>query len=255
MELKFTSLDNIPLIKPGDDLSAIIAERVVEQGISPQKGDIFILAQKIVSKAEGRLVNLSSIQPSQEAIRISEITQKDPRFVEAVLSESKKVLRVRFNTLIVEHRRGFICANAGIDHSNVRGEWGEEQDWILLLPEDADASAELIRQALQKRFGVDLGVMIIDSHGRAWRNGTVGIAIGLAGMPGLVDLRGNEDLFGFKLKVTQVGAADELAAGASLLMGQAKEGTPVVMAHGFPYALREGNLQELIRPEEMDLFR
>ncbi|MEA5077347.1 MAG: coenzyme F420-0:L-glutamate ligase [Anaerolineaceae bacterium] len=255
MELKFTSLDNIPLIKPGDDLSTIIAERVVEQGISPQKGDIFILAQKIVSKAEGRLVNLSTIQPSPEAIRISEITQKDPRFVEVVLSESKKVLRVRFNTLIVEHKRGFICANAGIDHSNVRGEWGEEQDWILLLPEDADASAESIRQALQKRFGVDLGVIIIDSHGRAWRNGTVGIAIGLAGMPGLVDLRGNEDLFGFKLKVTQVGAADELAAGASLLMGQAKEGTPVVMAHGFPYALREGNLQELIRPEEMDLFR
>jgi coenzyme F420-0:L-glutamate ligase / coenzyme F420-1:gamma-L-glutamate ligase len=255
MELKFTSLDNIPLIKPGDDLSAIISERVVEQGISPQKGDIFILAQKIVSKAEGRLVNLSTIHPSQEAMRISEITQKDPRFVEAVLSESKKVLRVRFNTLIVEHKRGFICANAGIDHSNVRGEWGEEQDWILLLPEDADTSAESIRQALQKRFGVDLGVMIIDSHGRAWRNGTVGIAIGLAGMPGLVDLRGNEDLFGFKLKVTQVGAADELAAGASLLMGQAKEGTPVVMARGFPYALREGNLQELIRPEEMDLFR
>lgn len=255
MELKLTSLEHFPLIKPGDDLAAIIADRVVAQGISPENGDIFILAQKIVSKAEGRLINLSTIKPSNEAKRIAEITQKDARFVEAVLSESKKVLRVRFNTLIVEHKRGFICANAGIDHSNVHGDWGDDQDWILLLPEDPDASAEKIQQALQNRFGVELGVEIIDSHGRAWRNGTVGIAIGLAGMPGLVDLRGNEDLFGFKLKVTQVGAADELAAGASLLMGQAKEGTPVVIAHGFPYALRQGNLQELIRPEELDLFR
>lgn len=255
MELKFTSLDHFPLIKPGDDLAEIIANRVVGQGISPEKGDIFILAQKIVSKAEGRLVNLTGIKPSDEAKRIAEITEKDARFVQAVLSESKKVLRVRFNTLIVEHKKGFICANAGIDHSNVRGEWGDEQDWILLLPEDPDASAERIRQGLEKRFGVKIGVEIIDSHGRAWRNGTVGISIGLAGLPGLVDLRGNEDLFGFRLKVTQVGAADELAAGASLLMGQAKEGTPVVIARGFPYALREGNLQELIRPEDMDLFR
>lgn len=255
MELKFTSLAHFPLIKPGDDLAAIIAERVADQEISPVKGDIFVLAQKIVSKAEGRLVNLADITPSVEAKRIAEITKKDERFVEAVLSESKKVLRVRFNTLIVEHKRGFICANAGIDHSNVHGDWGNEEDWILLLPENPDASAERIRQGLQKRFGVDIGVEIIDSHGRAWRNGTVGTCIGLAGMPGLVDLRGNEDLFGFKLKVTQVGAADELAAGASLLMGQAKEGTPVVIARGFPYAMREGNLEELIRPEEMDLFR
>lgn len=255
MELNFTSLESFPLIKPGDNLIEIIADQVIAQGISPQKGDIFILAQKIISKSEGRLVNLNDIQPSEEALKIAEITEKDPRFVEAVLSESKKVLRMRYNTLIVEHKLGFICANAGIDHSNVHGEWGEESDWILLLPENPDQSAELLRQGLQKKFGCPLGVLIIDSHGRAWRNGTVGVTIGLAGMPALVDLRGNEDLFGFKLKITQVGAADELAAGASLLMGQAKEGTPVVIARGFPYALREGNLQELIRPEELDLFR
>lgn len=255
MELNFTSLESFPLIKPGDNLIEIIADQVIAQGISPQKGDIFILAQKIISKSEGRLVNLNDIQPSEEALKIAGVTEKDPRFVEAVLSESKKVLRMRYNTLIVEHKLGFICANAGIDHSNVHGEWGEEADWILLLPENPDQSAELLRQGLQKKFGCPLGVLIIDSHGRAWRNGTVGVTIGLAGMPALVDLRGNEDLFGFKLKITQVGAADELAAGASLLMGQAKEGTPVVIARGFPYALREGNLQELIRPEELDLFR
>ncbi len=255
MELNFTSLESFPLIKPGDNLIEIIAAQVIAQGISPQKGDIFILAQKIISKSEGRLVNLNDIQPSEEALKIAGVTEKDPRFVEAVLSESKKVLRLRYNTLIVEHKLGFICANAGIDHSNVHGEWGEEADWILLLPENPDQSAELLRQGLQKKFGCPLGVLIIDSHGRAWRNGTVGVTIGLAGMPALVDLRGNEDLFGFKLKITQVGAADELAAGASLLMGQAKEGTPVVIARGFPYALREGNLQELIRPEELDLFR
>lgn len=255
MELHFSTLNYFPLVKPGDDLAEIIAERVIAQGISPQKGDIFVIAQKVVSKAEGRLINLSTINPSKQAMEIAKVTQKDPRFIEAVLDESKKVIRMRFNTLIVEHKLGFICANAGIDHSNVHGEWGDEMDWILLLPENPDRSAQLIREKLQSRFKCDLGVLIIDSHGRAWRNGTVGITIGVAGMPALVDLRGNEDLFGFKLKITQVAAADELAAGASLLMGQAKEGTPVIYVHGFPYELREGTLQELIRPEEQDLFR
>lgn len=255
MNLTLTTIDNFPLIKPGDDLAEIIYLLAEKQGISPQKGDIFILAQKIVSKSEGRLVNLTTIEPSIEALRIAEITQKDPRFVEAVLLESKSVLRIRFNTLIVEHKQGFICANAGIDHSNVKGSWGDELDWILLLPENPDLSAENIRKDIEKRFGCELGVLIIDSHGRAWRNGTVGISIGVSGLPALVDLRGTSDLFGFKLKITQVAAADELAAGASLLMGQAKEGTPVVFAHGFPYPLRAGTLRELIRPEEMDLFR
>lgn len=255
MNLTLTTIDNFPLIKPGDDLAEIIGALVKKQGISPQKGDIFIIAQKIVSKSEDRLVNLTTIIPSAEALAIAEITQKDARFVEAVLSESKSVLRTGFNTLIVEHKLGFICANAGIDHSNVEGSWGNELDWILLLPANPDQSAEGIRKGLEKKFGCELGVLIIDSHGRAWRNGTVGITIGVSGMPALVDLRGITDLFGFKLKITQVAAADELAAGASLMMGQAKEGTPVVFAHGFPYPLREANLQELIRPEEQDLFR
>jgi len=255
MKLTLSTLDNFPMVQPGDDLVEIISSLVLNQGVSPQKGDIFIIAQKIVSKAEGRLVNLSTLTPSVQALEIEKITKKDPRFIEAVLNESKSVLRTRFNTLIVEHKLGFICANAGIDHSNVKGKWGEDLDWILLLPENPDLSAKNIRMGLEEKFGCELGVLIIDSHGRAWRMGTVGTAIGVSGMPALVDLRGNEDLFGFKLKITQVAAADELAAGASLLMGQAKEGTPVIIANGFPYPLREANLQELIRPEELDLFR
>lgn len=233
----------------------IVNSLVNKQGIVPKDGDVFVFAQKIVSKAEDRLVNLTTVEPSEQAKKYALLTQKDPRFVEMVLRESKEVVRTGPNTLIVEHKNGFICANAGIDHSNVRGDWGEEIDWILLLPEDADKSAEKLRNGLEKRFDCKLGVLIIDSHGRAWRNGTVGITIGISGLPALMDLRGKEDLFGFKLKITQVAAADELAAAASLIMGQADEGTPVVLANGFPYGLRESSLEELIRTKEMDLFR
>lgn len=255
MNLSLTTLDNFPLIQSGDDLTKLISKLSREQGVSPVDGDIFILAQKVVSKAEGRMVNLTEVKPSQEAEKLSGITGKDPRFIEMVLRESKSIIRTGPNTLIAEHKKGFICANAGIDHSNVKGDWGNELDWILLLPEDADQSAEKIRRGLEEQFDCQLGVLIIDSHGRAWRNGTVGIAIGVSGMPALMDLRGKEDLYGFRLKITQVATADELAAAASLIMGQADEGTPVVFAHGFPYALREGSLSELIRPKEMDLFR
>jgi coenzyme F420-0:L-glutamate ligase/coenzyme F420-1:gamma-L-glutamate ligase len=255
MNLTLTTIDNLPLINPGDNLGEIIADGMQKQGISPQDGDVLVLAQKIVSKAEGRLVNMTNVTPTDEAKKYAEITGKDPRFVELVLRESQSVVRTAFNTLIVEHKLGFISANAGIDHSNVHGDWGKDSDWVLLLPENPDRSAEQIREYLQEKFHCPLGVLIIDSHGRAWRNGTVGVTIGLAGMPGMVDLRGTSDIFGFHLKITQVAAADELAAGASLVMGQASEKKPVVFARGFPYALREGNLQELIRPKEQDLFR
>jgi coenzyme F420-0:L-glutamate ligase/coenzyme F420-1:gamma-L-glutamate ligase len=183
------------------------------------------------------------------------VTEKDPRIAELVLQESKEILRTRPRTVIVEHRLGFVCANAGIDHSNVKGEGDEIEEWVLLLPENPDASAHKIRQELEEVFRVHLGVMIIDSHGRAWRMGTTGVAIGLSGLPGLVDLRGQPDLFGYVLQITQVGAADELAAAASLVMGQAAEATPVVHVRGFPYPLRESYLAELLRPKEMDLFR
>jgi coenzyme F420-0:L-glutamate ligase/coenzyme F420-1:gamma-L-glutamate ligase len=208
-----------------------------------------------VSKSEGRYRNLQHIIPGERAIKLAGEIEKDPRLVEVILSESRKVLRTRPGTIIVEHRLGFICANAGVDHSNVRGESEEGVDWILLLPEDPDRSAANLRRQLEEYTGVKLGVMIIDSHGRAWRLGTTGVAIGLSGVPGLVDLRGKQDLYGYTLRVTQVGSGDELAAAASLVMGQASEGTPIVHVRGFPYPLRDSGLQELLRPVEEDLFR
>ncbi len=243
------------MIQSGDDLPQIILDSLDEAGITLEDGDILVLAQKIVSKSEGRLVNLAKIVPSPRACELAEKIQKDSRLVELILQESREVLRTRVGTIIVEHRLGFVCANAGIDHSNVAGDGTLQEEWVLLLPEDPDASANRIREQLETVSGCRLGVMIIDSHGRAWRNGVVGTAIGLSGLPGLVDLRGEGDLFGYTLRITMIAAADELAAAASLVMGQAAEGTPVVHVRGFPYHLREAKLQELLRPREQDLFR
>jgi len=253
--LILTAIPHIPLIQPGDNLGLIIHQAVNEADIKPMDGDIFVIAQKIVSKSEGRLVNLASVNPSHRAVELAGVTTKDPRLVELILQESSEILRTRLGMIIVEHRLGFVCANAGIDHSNVKGEEINGEEWVLLLPKDPDDSASKIRQVLEAAFKVRLGVMIIDSHGRAWRMGTTGVAIGLAGLPGLVDLRGISDLFGYVLQVTQVGVADELAAAASLVMGQAAEATPVVHVRGFPYPLRESRLSELLRPRGMDLFR
>ncbi|MGE5123917.1 MAG: coenzyme F420-0:L-glutamate ligase [Acidobacteriaceae bacterium] len=255
MSLVLTPLPEVPLVSQGDDLVQITLKGIAAGRISLQDGDILVLAQKIVSKAEGRWVNLASVQPSQDAIELAQRIDKDARMVELILGESKQVLRTRPGTIIVEHRLGFVCANAGIDHSNVAGEGEANEEWVLLLPEDPDASARYVRRGLEAASGARLGVMIIDSHGRAWRQGVVGVAIGLSGMPGLVDMRGKSDLFGYILKVTTIGAADELAAAASLVMGQAAEATPIVHVRGFPYSLREGSLRELIRPQEQDLFR
>jgi coenzyme F420-0:L-glutamate ligase / coenzyme F420-1:gamma-L-glutamate ligase len=255
MPLTFTTLKGIPLVQPGDSLAKILDEALKGNALELQDGDILVVAQKIVSKAEGRFVNLTTVSPSPRAVELAAATEKDPRFLELVLRESKEVLRTRPGTIIVEHNRGFVCANAGIDHSNVQGLWGNAEDWVLLLPEDSDRSAQAIRSELEAAHQVKIGVLIIDTHGRAWRNGTVGAAIGLAGMPGLVDMRGLPDLFGYQLRVTLVAAADELAAGASLMMGQAAESTPAIHVRGFPYALREGGLPELIRAKEMDMFR
>jgi len=253
--LTLTSLSNIPLIRQGNNLADIILRALHADTIQIQDGDILVIAQKIVSKAEGRMVNLAKVTPSEKALELAQTTEKDPRVIELILEESSEILRTRPGAIIVEHRLGFVCANAGIDHSNVQGEGGNPEDWVLLLPECPDRSAEQIRQKIETATGTHIGVLIIDSHGRAWRNGTVGAAIGFSGMPGLLDLRGRPDLFDFHLKITQVGVADELAAAASLMMGQAAEGTPVVHVRGFPYPLREGSLDELLRPKEQDLFR
>ena len=256
--LTLTPLANIPLIRHGDDLADILVHALHETAIQLQDGDILVLAQKIVSKAEGRTVNLETITPSERALELAESTQKDPRIIELILRESNEVLRTRPGAIIVEHRLGFVCANAGIDHSNVdspllegEGQGERAENWVLLLPENPDLSAEKIQKKIEATTGVRIGVLIIDSHGRA----TVGISIGIAGLPGLADLRGRPDLFGFKLQITQVGVADELAAAASLMMGQAAEGTPAVHVRGFPYPLRDGKLGELLRPKEQDLFR
>lgn len=254
MQLKLTPLADIPIVKPGDDLADLIISALKHAGMHLEGGDILVIAQKIVSKSEDRFVNLTMVSPSSTALDLAEKIDKDARLLELILQESKSVLRYRPGTIIVEHKLGFICANAGIDHSNVNKEFDSDQ-WVLLLPENPDHSAEVIRGKLEKWCAQQIGVMIIDSHGRAWRLGTVGTAIGFSGLPGLVDLRGDPDLFGRTLQVTQVGAADELAAAASLVMGQAAEGTPVVHVRGFPYPLREGSLEELIRPEEEDMFR
>lgn len=255
MTLSLTPLPGIPIIEAGDDLAKIILEALAAARLRLQDGDILVIAQKIVSKSEGRLVNLPDIIPSPRAYQLAEQVDKDVRLIELILRESNEVLRTRGEVIIVEHRLGFVCANAGIDHSNVRGESQGGQEWVLLLPENPDASAQGLRGNLESAAGARLGVMIIDSHGRAWRLGTVGVVIGFSGLPGVVDLRGKPDLFDLKLQVTQVGVVDELAAAASLVMGQAAEGTPVVHVRGFPYALREGCLQEVLRSKEMDLFR
>jgi coenzyme F420-0:L-glutamate ligase / coenzyme F420-1:gamma-L-glutamate ligase len=243
------------MIQPGDDLVAILDSSLSRASLRLQDGDVLVLAQKIVSKAEGCLVHLASIEPSPQALELAQQSAKDPRLVEVILRESRAILRVRPGTIIVEHRLGFICASAGVDHSNVAGAQGDPENWVLLLPRDPDASARSICDRLRAASGAQIGVLIIDSHGRAWRLGTVGITIGIAGLPGLVDLRGKPDLFNFRLQITQVGAADELAAAASLVMGQAAEGTPAVHVRGFPYPLREASLSELLRPKEEDLFR
>ncbi len=253
--LTLTPLPNLPLIQPGDKLAGLILSSLKEAEITLQDGDILVLAQKIVSKAENRLVNLSTITPSPAALDLAEKTAKDPRLAELLLRESTEILRTRTGTAIVEHRLGFVCANAGIDHSNVAGDGNQAEEWVLLLPDNPDQSAADLRRELEAASSVKLGVMIIDSHGRAWRLGTVGVVIGLSGIPGLVDERGWTDLFGYTLKITVVGVADELAAAASLVMGQAAEGTPVVHVRGFPYPLRESSTHELLRPKDQDMFR
>jgi coenzyme F420-0:L-glutamate ligase/coenzyme F420-1:gamma-L-glutamate ligase len=255
MALVLTPITGIPLIYPGDDLPGLLIQALKNSQIEIQDGDILVVTQKIISKAEGRFVNLTTVEPSPEAYLLAEKTAKDVRFVELVLRESVAVLRTRPGTLIVEHRCGFVCANAGIDHSNVQNLEGNPEDWVLLLPEDPSRSAETLRDAIENIFKLRIAIIIIDTHGRAWRNGTVGISIGFSGLPGVVDFRGRPDMFGYQLQVTQVAVADELSAAASLMMGQADENIPVVHVRGFPYPLRDGSFSELIRPKELDLFR
>jgi len=259
VKLTFTGIENIPMIEPGDDLVAIICGAVATSGETLQDDDVVVIAQKVVSKAEDRYLDLATITPSERAVELGLEVDKDPRKVQAILNESNEVVRKREGVLIVEHKLGFIQANAGIDQSNIPDRGADEDMMCLLLPKDPDGSARAIMEGIETRLGCRVGVIINDSLGRAWRNGTLGLAIGVAGMTSLEDHIGGRDLYGRELKVTQVAAADEMAAGASLVMGQTTEKTPVVVVRGFEPVEPEDpglrGVRPLIRPKEMDLFR
>jgi coenzyme F420-0:L-glutamate ligase / coenzyme F420-1:gamma-L-glutamate ligase len=241
MTVELYPLSGIPLVEEGADLVALISAGLY---FTPRDGDVFVLAQKIVSKAEGRMVDLATVEPSTRAIQLAQVTGKDPRLVELVLSEASSIVLAKQDMLLVEHRLGFVMPNAGIDQSNV-GLPGHER--ALLLPVDPDASAEDLRSRLRKKFRVQAGVVINDSVSRAWRNGTCGVAIGCAGLPVLNDLRGLTDLFGRELKFSITGYADEIAAAASLVMGQCDEGTPVVVVRGLKWYGENSRASELLR--------
>jgi coenzyme F420-0:L-glutamate ligase/coenzyme F420-1:gamma-L-glutamate ligase len=251
--LTMIGLAGVPLVDPGDDLGAIAVAAFAANGVVPQAGEVLVVAQKIVSKAEGRYVEIAKVEPSEEAIALAAEVDKDPRFVEVVLSESRRVVRRRPGLLIVEHRLGFVMANAGIDHSNLPTGDGIER--VLLLPKDPDGSAQALSEHLASAFGEQIAVVISDSFGRPWRKGTVGIALGAAGLPALIDLRGHSDLFGRELLVTETGFADEIAAAAGLLMGQADEAVPMVLVRGLRWSAPDAPAAALIRSAEHDLFR
>ena len=257
MKLTFTAVEGIPMIEPGDDLVAIIGDALSAMHESLMDDDVLVIAQKIVSKAEDRYVDLADISPGDEATDLAEEVDKDPRHVQVILSESNEVVRKRPGVLVVEHKLGFVHANAGIDQSNI--DHMADQERVLLLPEDPDVSAYKLREGLLARYGVNVAVIINDSIGRAWRVGSLGLAIGVSGFTALEDYVGGTDIFGRELVVTQVGAADEMAAGASLVMGQTNEQTPIVLVRGYqPREPEDESLrgvQTLIRPKEQDLFR
>jgi coenzyme F420-0:L-glutamate ligase/coenzyme F420-1:gamma-L-glutamate ligase len=254
-QLILTALPDIPLVSKGDDLIKIILDGMMRAGLELRSGDVLAITQKIISRSEGRIVSLKDVNPSNEAMALAQQTDKDPRLVELILLESNRVLRTRPGLIIVEHRLGFVCANAGIDASNVNPKASTSDRFVLLLPKDPDATARGIAEELLRVTNSKVGVLIIDSHGRAWREGAVGVTIGAAGLTTVLDLRGKPDLFGRQLQTTRVGISDELASAASILMGQAAEGRPIIHIRGLPYPLGEGSMQELLRPKEMDLFR
>jgi coenzyme F420-0:L-glutamate ligase/coenzyme F420-1:gamma-L-glutamate ligase len=249
--ITYTGVPGIPLIGEGDDLANIISIALSDADIKLASGDVLVIAQKIVSKAEGCRAKLSDFEPSAEAYRLSEIVKKDPRHVEAILSESTEVIRAAEGVLIVTHRLGFVMANAGIDQSNV----GNAADEILMLPRDPDATCARFKAEFDAQSNADVGIIVNDSFGRPWRNGVIGVAVGAAGLAAVQSLVGRPDLYGRALRITEVAVADELAAAASLVMGQSAEAIPVVHVRGFVAAGQRSNAAALIRPRQRDLFR
>jgi coenzyme F420-0:L-glutamate ligase / coenzyme F420-1:gamma-L-glutamate ligase len=252
-ELRITALPDFPQVARGDDLALLTAAALARGELQLRAGDALVFAQKVVSKAEGRRIDLQTVTPGARALELAQTVQKDPRLVELVLRESRRIVRAAKDVLIVEHRLGLIMANAGIDQSNVADPASGE--FALLLPEDPDASAARLRERLHALTGCEPGVVISDSFGRPWRVGTVGVAIGCAGFPATVDLRGETDMFGRPLRVTVVGHADEVASAASIVMGQASEARPVVLVRGLEARAPAQPAAALIRPQQQDLFR
>lgn len=249
--LTLTALTGLPIIQQGDDLAALILEALARASLALEAGDVLVVTSKIVSKADGRFASLADVVPGEEAQRVASLTGKDSRFVELVLRESQTVVRTAHNTLITRHRLGFVSANAGLDHSNLDG----SEARVLLLPIDPDASARALRDDLFARTGVQIGVVISDTHGRPHRLGNVGVAVGVAGLPAILDLRGTHDLFGRVLQVTVQGYADMVASAATLISGEGAEGRPVVHVRGLRFPPLDGRASEIIRPAEQDLFR
>lgn len=238
-------------MKPGDDLVTFITDALNRIDHTLQTGDVLVISSKVVSKAEGRFVELKTITPGEEAHKLAEETKKDPRIVELVLQESTAISRKARGVLVVQHRLGFVSANAGIDQSNVVG----NEESALLMPLDPDGTAETIRSRLHDSTGAEIGIVISDSHGRPFRMGNVGVAIGVAGMPALLDLRGNHDLFGYELKISVQGYADLVASAANLLSGEGGEGLPVILVRGLQFPKHNGHASDLYRPPEQDLYR
>ncbi len=251
-EIRLFPVEALPLINPGDDLAALIVSALDAAGERLAPGDIVVVAQKVISKMEGRMARLDDVRPGPQALELAQITDKDPRLVQVILDDSRAVIRALPNLLVVEQRSGWVCANAGVDRSNVDG--GE---LLTLLPVDSDASAERLRARLAELTGVAPAVLISDSHGRAWRIGTVGVCIGCAGLPPIWDQRRRHDLFGYELVASEECIADELAAAASLVMGQSDEGRPVVIVRGYrlPPGAPVAPASAIQRPVEKDAFR
>ncbi|MBL1141082.1 MAG: coenzyme F420-0:L-glutamate ligase [Proteobacteria bacterium] len=249
--LSLHAIPDIPLIKPNDNLEKIILSALFASGIKLENNDIIAIAQKIISKAEGRLVDLATVKPSEKAIKLAQEINKDPRQIELVLSEAKEIIAVKPGVIIVEHHSGVILANAGIDHSNVEG----SKEIVCLLPKDANQSAKRLKKEIEALCKKQIGIIITDSIGRPWRKGTTGVAIGSAGVETIRDLRGDKDMFGRELMVSETANADSLASAACLLMGEGDDATPVVLIRGVTTVMSDQDTRQLLRPKDEDMFR
>ena len=251
--LSLNVIQNIPLIKPQDELVDIILHALSSSGYTLENNDIIAIAQKIISKSEGRLVDLATVEPSEKAIKLAQEINKDPRQVELILSESKEIIAYKPGVIIVEHHTGVILANAGIDHSNIAG--ADTQEMVSLLPEDSNKSAKRLKKEIETLCKKQIGIIITDSIGRPWRLGTTGVALGSAGIETIRDLRGDKDMFGRELLVSETADADSLASAACLLMGEGVDATPVVLIRGVDTVISDQDTRQLIRPKDEDMFR